>query len=95
MNYPTSDQYARVQGSPEGLLSASRGVLAVDDDTGRLFTKRTVSGMTGWQYQTVTYIGSVEDPNGSVIGYVGDTYVSLSGTRFTKLLGEGTATGWK
>ena len=89
--------YLQCKGSPEGEVFASRGSLATDIDTGRVFGKRTLEDIaTGWCYQPLNLIGTVEDPNGSVVGYVGDTYTSSAGIqRFTKILGDGNNTGWK
>lgn len=95
MNFPQGAEYALVQGSPEGVLNAGRGTLCTDIDTGRVFSKRTAAGLlSGWAYQPITIIGTAENPNGSVPGYIGDTYCSTSGTRLTKVLGEGTNEGW-
>jgi hypothetical protein len=93
----TQQSFLQVKGSPEGGVWAPRGSIATDIDTGRLFVKRTLGDVaTGWQVQTLSFVGTAEDPNGSFVGYVGDTYTSLSGVqKWTKLLGDGNNTGWK
>lgn len=96
MNFPQSSEYAQIQGSPEGALDAGRGTLCTDIDTGRLFAKRTAGGLlSGWAYQPLTVVGVASDPNGSIPGWPGDSYVVVDGTRWTKILGDGTTTGWK